>query len=213
MISIFTNTPAITFENIQGDQQPSVGYHFDAILRYSVDQRAMFTSYPIEFGADLQDHAYNEPDKMLIYGVTGSREMRFSINQLPEIGAEALIGNINNPVLSAVAGVLVDAGYLGGNTETRAGATLQFLTDLKQKFTTFTVVTDLLKIPNVKIDRIINDVNTENETGLEFIVELSQLRMPGAESNNEGVVPNLPDGDPAKTQAASLVDRGLVSLG
>lgn len=213
MISIFTDNPAVSFQGIEDDPQLDVAYHFDAILRYTVDQRSIYTSYPIEFGADVQDHAYNSPDKMLLYGVTGSQELRFSVNQLPAIGAAAVVGAINDPVVSTVAGFLADVGYLAGNNQTRGGSTLNFLRLLKQRFATFTVVTDLLSIPNVKVDRIINEVNTQNETGLEFIVELSQLRVTGDEANPGNLIPNLPDEDPAKTMASALLDRGRIALG
>lgn len=217
LLSIFTNEPPVQLVNLSDPERSELGvnYHFDAIAKYNLEQSSVYSSYPIEYGADIQDHAYINPKKVTIYGYTGSRELRFSVNQLPALGASAVIGNVNNPALSTAAGVagdvFVNSSFLGGDSQTRPASTLDFLTRLQEKFITFTLQTNLIQIPFMKVDKINTEVNTENETGLEFIVELSQQRYVG-ETFADNNIENLPGNDPAKTQAAPIIERGRVAV-
>ena len=219
LVSIFTSKPPVRFDSLSDpdNRELGVGYHFDAIARYSLDLRAKYTSYPIEIGADVQDHGYNEPDKVVLYGYTGSRELSLSVIQLPALGASALVGNINNPELSAAAGiagdVLANSSFLAGDAQTRGGATLEFLKDIKEQFLTFTFVSGMISIPYKKIDAINSEINETNETGLEFVVEMSQVRFSGEGAEESHVTQDLPLDDPARTQGATLLERGRVALG
>lgn len=216
LVSIFVNKPPIQFSDLSDPENRELGvdYHFDAIPRYNLEMSVSRSKYPLEFGADAQDHASINPSKVTLYGTTGSRELRFSVNQLPALGASALIGSVNNPVLSAAAGiagdVLANSSFLGGEEQTRGGATLTFLKDIMEKFLTFTLVTELISIPHMQIDSISTEVNTDNETGLEFVAELSQQRFTGETAEESNV--NLPEDDPAISQAESLIERGKVAI-
>lgn len=218
LISIFANKPALTFEGLSGDFQ-NAAYHFDAIARFNTDLSATYTSYPIEFGADLQDSAYNNPNKMTIFGYTGSRSLRISdFNNLPEVAASDLSGVIGNQgsalanVLGGIAGGAA-ASYLAGTDKTRAAATMNFLVSLKERFETFTVQTGLIILPGMKIDRLTTVTDRGNETGLEFICELSQRRVSGEEERRIGNVGNLSPNDPARNMGAPILNRGRVAFG
>src|SRR5690625_6182822 len=63
MISIFPRT-ALELVNIKDDAQVAA-YHFDAVTEYKLDAKTRYTRYPIEYGVDIQDHAYNEPTKLV----------------------------------------------------------------------------------------------------------------------------------------------------
>ena len=215
MISIFEHRVPVRFTGLEGDPQPGVAYHFDAIARLNMDLSTTYTSYPIQFGADVQDSAYNNPDKLIIVGYTGAKELRFSVNQLPELGASAVVGNINNAGVSAVAGIVAEASsaWLGSDeAQTRPQATLEFLKELKEGFRVFDVITELMIYRRMKIDRITSEINETNESGLEFILELSQLRMAGLAPQAKSQALDLPESDPARTQSAPILERGLISF-
>jgi len=211
MISIFPRT-ALELVNIKDDAQVAA-YHFDAVTEYKLDAKTRYTRYPIEYGVDIQDHAYNEPTKLVVYGYMGSTTLRMSVNQLPGLGASAVVGGINDPVVSAVAGI-AGAAYEAGTRETRGGTTLMFLERLKSKFIRFDVQTDLTLIPSLKIDNIHVPVKPETENGLEFVVEMSQLFVVGDESPSalQFDVDDVSKIDAATLQNAAMVDRGRVSL-
>lgn len=218
LVSIFVNKPPVTFDSPtdpDGRVLVSANYHFDAVVKYNLDLSARYSRYPIEYGADIQDHAFNEPTKVLVYGYMGSRSLRMSVNQLPEFGASAVLGNANNETLSTAAGIAgdigVNTGALAGEEQLRPANTFGFLKELKERFATFTFVSDLVSFPYMKIDRLTSEINEENEAGLEFIVELSQLRYSG-ELPTENNIDGLPESDAAKTQAAPLIERGRIAV-
>lgn len=207
MISIFPRQP-LEIINVEDDVLGSLAYHFDAIMKINTELSATYTSYPVEFGVDMQDHAYNNPDTITIYGYTGSKELSISATDLPGLGVAAVVGKINNPYLSAAVGI--GAEFLAGDESTRGAETLDFLKELKESFTRFDVVTDLIKITGLKIDTITTEASPENETGLEFIVVMSQQFSSDEEFINDTT--KFIGDDPGSIMGAGVEDRGRIAL-
>ncbi len=218
MISIFPKKP-LEFSRLSGDLQDAA-YHFDAIVKIHAEQTTSRTRYPVEFGVEMSDHAYHEPTKITVYGYTGSKELRISltsVNQLAEFGASAIVGRIDNAILSAAAGaaagiVKANSSFLAGSQNTRGVATLDFLTAINQRFETFDVVTGLMGFKSMMIDKLTTVTTPENETGLEFILEMSQQFVVGEESDIEFLGDDPTDIDPARLQSAPLLDQGRIAF-
>lgn len=215
MISLFPTRNPFEITNIVNDPQGGeIAYHFDAVVRYRMHATTTYTSYPIEFGANPGDHAFLNPVSLTMYGYQGSRELLISKNVkrgLAELGASAVVGNINNPVLSAAAGI--GASFLAGAGGHRGATALELLQKLRESFSRFDVQTGLVLIKGLKIDSIFTDVTPENETGLEFVVQMSQLFEVGGPEIGAFTARQIEEADPAQLQAAAVVNRGRVSLG
>ena len=206
IVSIFSRPPPLLLKPDAVDE----GFSFDAIVRVNAEMKSTYTDYPVEYGANMQDHAYIEPDAITIEGFIGSKELGFNP---AELGVSALVGNIDNEYISAIAGVgaEISAGFLAGEEQTKPQATLSKLLELRDSFAECDVVTDLRWFTKMSIDSITYEATIENETGLEFKIEMSQNRKAGIDSNLINAA-GLGDDDLARIQGARMADRGGVSL-
>lgn len=184
------------------------GVEFDAVLEDTLTLEVEYTKYPIESGAMVRDHGIVQPFKYSMVGAVSNNPIKPTLGGL----ATGVLSNLSDSgIISGIAGL--SAGLLSGSDETRASNALDFLIQLTQLREPFDVDAGDITLKNMVISKISRTKNPENENALIFIadlVELPTLDTVISQSLNPSQQ-QLRDGDPAKSQAASNVDRGMVS--
>lgn len=172
------------------------GYEFDAVLEDTLELDIETTTYPIESGARAADHRIIQPFRWTLVGAVSNNPIRPVVTDF--VGAVT-----DNPVAGAV------AGLLSGSNDTRASDALAFLIELATQPETFDIDAGDIQLSNMTIARLSRTKEPRNENGLEFVVELQEY--PSLDVLLDGNQPKqsqLADGDPAKSQAAELINRG-----
>lgn len=191
--------------NIFTKQAPTIaGYAFDAVLEDSLDASVEWTSYPVESGVNVNDHRIIQPIKWTLTGAVSNNPLQI---QLTDFLGGALSNLTSNPLVSTVAGL--SAGFLAGSNETRSSSTLEFLLSLMVSGAPFGIDAGDIQLKHMAITRIGRVRDPSNETGLVFVAELQEIitldRIPKSGQPRQS---QLRDGDPAKSGAAGVVQKG-----
>lgn len=195
LLSIFTRQSATI-----------AGYQFDAVLEDSFEASVELTRYPVESGVRVADHRIIEPVKYYMIGA-------ISNNPLKIIDAAGLIaGGLSNlagsnPLVATVAGL--SAGFLSGNSDTRASSALEFLLQLLTAGLPFDVDAVDIQLQNMVLTRVSRDRDPENENGLVFVAEMHELvQLERLSTKTQPRQDQLADGDPAKAGASATMNSG-----
>jgi hypothetical protein len=187
------------------------GMTFDAVLEDTLEAEVQITNYPIESGARAADHRIILPYKWSLTGIVSNTEPQSLAGQL----AGGALSNFvsDSGIASAVAGV--SAGLLGGSPDGRAAAALEALIVMMIANQPFTCECGDITLRNMVITKITRTKNPTNENGLEFEAQLQELPLLSSVTSGRLSRPSqeqLPEGDPAKSAAASVVNKGEKSF-
>lgn len=208
LVSLFTRT------------DPSLGVgelavHFDAVLEQVVSKSVDITEFPVEFGANANDHRIIQPVRYTLVGAISNNPIRLSLDNLPGTLLGSAVGSIGGragAVGTGIAGV-INAAFLAGSSGTRSSSAWATLTDLMNQGEPFDVQVGDETIPSMIIARLDRRRVPQNENGLEFIAELRQLSIIQTQTVALGQIQSaaqLRQNDPIATQAAPVDSRGLV---
>ena len=193
IVTLFTNkSPTIA------------GYEFDAVLEDTFEASVTTTGYTLETGSRVSDHRIINPFKWRLTGAVSNNPLKLSV--LDATGG-ALSNVLTGGVASTVAGL--SAGFLAGSNDTRASETLLFLLSLLVIGEPFDIDAGDIRLSNMIVKDISRVKNSSNEGGLIFDAQLEEfptldtILTQGDPTQNE-----LHDGDPAKSQASSEVNKG-----
>lgn len=194
--------------NILFKQSPKIaGYQIDATLEDTIEASVEFTRYPVESGARVNDHRIINPVRYFMTGAVSNNPISPMVTDFSGAVSEF---DDNNPYLAFLSGLSI--GFLSGSDSTRASSALQFLLDLMVAGQPFDVDTVDTNLSNMVITRISRTRDPINENGLIFVAEMQELitldRLP--DKVNPSQI-QLPNGDPAKSAAASVVNKGQKS--
>lgn len=200
VMSIFSKTvPAI--ESIE----------FDAKLEGATSKAVQLTQYPVEFGANVNDHAILLPDRYLLTGAVSNSPLGLGLNDIGMMGAGAAataIGGLAGAAISTVSAYL-----LSGSEATRAETAWASLTDLLQSRTVFDLVTELETLLDMVLIRLDQRTRPEDEDGLIFVAELQKVRIIKSQVSRGVQTPEqLLQNDPVATQGAPMVISGFASV-
>jgi len=195
--------------NIFTRQAPTLaGIEFDAVLEDDFEASVDITSYPLESGIQVADHRILNP---MVWRMTGA----ISNNPLRIMNTDFFGGVASNYTDSRTAAFFggLSSGWLAGSDETRSSTTLQFLLNMMRFGDPFTVNAGDITLSNMIITRLSRTKDAENENGLIFVAELQELILLDRIAFVGPPTPNqLRNGDPAKSAAVRLVDRGQTLL-
>lgn len=191
--------------NLFTKQAPTIaGYSFDAILEDSLEASVEWTTYPVETGVNVNDHRIIQPVTWSLTGAVSNNPLKV---QLTDFLAGGLSNLTSNPYVASIAGLA--AGFLAGSNETRSSTTLEFLINLMVAGEPFDVDAGDITLKNMVIARIGRVKDNSNEEGLIFVADLRELitldRIPQSGQPSQAMLRN---GDPAKSGAASLINKG-----
>jgi hypothetical protein len=191
---------------------PSIGgLEFDAKLEGVTSKAVLLTQYPLEFGANSNDHAILLPNRYLLTGAVSNRPLGLGLDDIGMMGAGVLssaIGGIAGAAVSAVSAYL-----LSGSDGTRASTAWAALTAIMESRAKFDLSTDKEIMKDMMIIRLDERTRPENEDGLVFVAELQQVRI-GRAQVGQGVTSadQLLKNDPVASQGAPMVSSGSASV-
>jgi hypothetical protein len=196
LMSIFTKT------------LPKIGpLEFDAKLEGITSKAISLTQYPVEFGANTNDHAILLPNRYLLTGAVSNSPLGLGLDDIGMMGAGALatvVGGVGGAAISAVSAYL-----LSGGDDTRASTAWASLTSIMEARAKFDLDTGKEIMRDMMIIRLDERTRPENEDGLVFIAELQQVRIVRS-TVGRGVTSadQLMQNDTVSTQGAPMVSTG-----
>ncbi|WP_434706660.1 hypothetical protein J3Q07_16380 [Pseudomonas sp. D4-18] len=196
LMSIFTKT------------LPKIGpLEFDAKLEGITSKSVILTQYPVEFGANVNDHATLQPNRYLLTGAVSNSPLGLGLDDIGMMGAGALatvVGGVGGAAISAVSAYL-----LSGGDDTRASTAWASLTALLEARARFDLDTGKEIMRDMLLVRLDERTRPENEDGLVFIAELQQVRIVrSAVGRGVTSADQLMQNDTVSTQGAPMVSTG-----
>jgi hypothetical protein len=196
LMSIFTKT------------LPKIGpLEFDAKLEGITSKAITLTQYPVEFGANTNDHAILMPNRYLLTGAVSNSPLGLGLDDIGMMGAGAIataVGGVGGAAITAVSAYL-----LSGGDDTRASTAWASLTAIMEARAKFDLDTGKEIMPDMMIIRLDERTRPENEDGLVFIAELQQVRIVRS-TVGRGVTSadQLMKNDTVSTQGAPMISAG-----
>lgn len=187
---------------------PKIGsLEFDAKLEGITSKSITLTQYPVEFGANTNDHAILMPNRYLLTGAVSNSPLGLGLDDIGMMGAGAIataVGGIGGAAISAVSAYL-----LSSSDETRVSTAWAALTALMESRGRFDLDTGKEIMRDMMITRLDERTRPENEDGLVFIAELQQVRIVKSQIGR-GVTSadQLMKNDTVSTQGAPMVTTG-----
>ncbi|GAA0259086.1 phage baseplate protein [Pseudomonas rhodesiae] len=196
LMSIFTKT------------LPKIGpLEFDAKLEGITSKAITLTQYPVEFGANTNDHAILMPNRYLLTGAVSNSPLGLGLDDIGMMGAGALatvVGGVGGAAISAVSAYL-----LSGSDDTRASTAWASLTAIQEARAKFDLDTGKEIMRDMMIIRLDERTRPENEDGLVFIAELQQVRIvKSLLGRGVNSADQLMQNDTVSTQGAPMVTTG-----
>lgn len=193
---------------------PSIGeISFDAKLEGSTDKAVYLTQFPVEFGANMNDHAILLPNRYILIGAVSNSPLGMALNDVGMMGVTP--GDVAQAVggIAGAAITTVSAYLLSGGNETRASAAWESLTRILEARAKFDLDTGLEIMKDMVLVRLAQRTRPEDEDGLVFIAELQQVRIVHSKIG-QGVksADQLMKNDIVATQGAPMVHLGEVPV-
>ena len=194
---------------------PSIGeISFDAKLEGSTDKAVYLTQFPVEFGANMNDHAILLPNRYILIGAVSNSPLG-----LGPVDGGGVMGVTPADVSQAVGGIAgaaittISAYLLAGSSKTRAMAAWEALTGILEARAKFDLDTGLEIMKDMVLVRLAQRTRPEDEDGLVFIAELQQVRIVHSKIG-QGVksADQLMKNDIVATQGAPMVHLGEVPV-
>lgn len=191
------------------------GVSFDAVLEYSTEKSITLTQFPVEFGANINDHRILNPERYYLVGAVSNNPLGFGLDDIANIGVGAsgtLIGGVAGAAVSAV-GSFLSSAFLSGSSQTRAASAWELMSRLLQSGEPFEVVSGLETLRDMVVINLSQRTTPESEQGVIFIAELRQVQIVFTELVQTGVASSgqLRKNDRSATQAAPDVQKGQVT--
>lgn len=184
---------------------------FDAKLEGVTSKAIQLTQFPVEFGANVNDHAILLPDRYLLTGAVSNTPLGIGLDDIGMMGVGAVataVGGIAGAAISTVSAYL-----LSGSESTRAATAWASLTAMLQARARFDLVTEYETLKDMVLIRLDQRTRPEDEDGLIFVAELQQVRIIKSQITR-GVTSaeQLRQNDPVATQGAPVVSSGSVAV-
>jgi len=191
---------------------PKIGsLEFDAKLEGATNKSVYLTQFPVEFGANMNDHAILLPDRYLLTGAVSNSPLGLDLNDVGMMGIGAVasaVGGVGGAAISAVSAYL-----LSGSDKTRAATAWASLTAILEARAKFDLDTGMEIMRDMMLVRLDQRTRPEDEDGLIFIAELQQVRIVKSKVG-KGVTSadQRMKNDTVTTQGAPMVDSGDTSV-
>lgn len=180
---------------------------FDAKLEGVTSKAIQLTQYPVEFGANVNDHAVLLPDRYLLTGAVSNTPLGLGLDDIGMMGAGAVataVGGVAGAAITAVSAYL-----LSGSEETRAATAWASLTEILRARARFDLVTEYETMKDMVLIRLDQRTRPEDEDGLIFVAELQQIRLISSQvSRGVTSADQLMRDDSVATQGAPMVSSG-----
>lgn len=191
---------------------PALGIiEFDAKLEGVTSKAVQLTQFPVEFGANVNDHAILLPDRYLLTGAVSNTPLGIGLDDIGMMGAGAVstaIGGVAGAAISAVSAYL-----LAGSEDTRAATAWRALSAMLKTRAPIELVTEYETMQEMVLIRLDQRTRPEDEDGLIFVAELQEIRRVSSKvSRGVTSADQLQQNDPVATQGAPMVSMGSTSV-
>lgn len=139
------------------------GVKIDLIIDEAHESAVTATSYPIEFGANITDHIYANPDSITISGIISDIE----IGKFFDIGVLGLAAKVK--------------GLAGGDTATKSSMSWKKLKEIQRAGQLISVVTNLCEYKNMAIISMSCKQDKNSNTEVRFMMTLRELFIVGSQ--------------------------------
>ncbi|HDS1728276.1 TPA: hypothetical protein QEM47_001000 [Pseudomonas putida] len=184
---------------------------FDAKLEGVTSKAVQLTQFPVEFGANVNNHAILLPDRYLLTGAVSNTPLGIGLDDIGMMGVGAVataVGGIAGAAISTVSAYL-----LSGSEATRSATAWAALTAMLQARARFDLVTEYETLKDMVLIRLDQRTRPEDEDGLVFVAELQQVRIVKSQiSRGVTSADQLQQNDPVATQGAPMVSSGSTSV-
>lgn len=184
---------------------------FDAKLEGVTSKAVQLTQFPVEVGANVNDHAVLLPDRYLLTGAVSNTPLGIGLDDIGMMGVGAVataVGGITGAAISTVSAYL-----LSGSDSTRSSTAWAALTAILQSRTKFNLVTEYETLYNMVLIRLDQRTRPEDEDGLIFVAELQQVRLIKSQvARGVTSAEQLLQNDPVAAQGAPMVSSGSASV-
>lgn len=192
---------------------PALGIiEFDAKLEGVTSKSVYLTQFPVEFGANVNDHAIVLPDRYLLTGAISNTPLGLGLDDIGMMGVGAVasaVGGVAGAAISSVAAYL-----LAGSEETRAATAWRALSAMMKTRAPIELITEFETLQEMVIVRLDQRTRPEDEDGLIFIAELQEcLRVSSKIGQGVTSADQLLKNDPVATQGAPMVSSGDAAVG
>lgn len=192
---------------------PALGViEFDAKLEGVTSKSVYLTQFPVEFGANVNDHAIVLPDRYLLTGAISNTPLGLGLDDIGMMGVGAVasaVGGVAGAAISSVAAYL-----LAGSEETRAATAWRALSAMMKTRAPIELITEFETLQEMVIVRLDQRTRPEDEDGLIFIAELQEcLRVSSKIGQGVTSADQLLKNDPVATQGAPMVSSGDAAVG
>lgn len=200
MMSIFSKT------------LPALGLiEFDAKLEGATSKSVYLTQFPVESGANMNDHAILLPDRYVLTGAVSNTPLGLDLNDIGMMGAGAAataVGGVGGAAISAVSAYL-----LSGSEQTRASAAWTSLTAMLKSRLPVELITEHDHYEEMLLISLYQRTTPENEDGLVFVAELQEVRRVRPKVG-QGVTSadQLMKNDSVTTQGAPMIYTGEANV-
>ncbi|MFV3292276.1 phage baseplate protein [Pseudomonas sp. NY11955] len=188
---------------------------FDAKLEGVTSKAVHLTQFPVEFGANVNDHAILLPDRYLLTGAVSNSPLGMGLGEIGAMGdlGAAIGGASPSSTVGGAVGSAVAAYLLAGSEATRAATAWAALTAMLQARAHFDLITEYETLRDMVLIRLDQRTRPEDEDGLVFVAELQQVRIVKSQVTR-GVTSaeQLQKNDPVATQGAPMVSTGSASV-
>lgn len=180
---------------------------FDAKLEGVTSKAIQLTQYPVEFGANVNDHAVLLPDRYLLTGAVSNTPLGIGLDDIGMMGAGAVASAVGGVAGAAI--TAVSAYLLSGSEETRAATAWASLTEILRARARFDLVTEYETMKDMVLIRLDQRTRPEDEDGLIFVAELQQIRLISSQvSRGVTSADQLMKDDSVATQGAPVISSG-----
>lgn len=192
---------------------PALGIiEFDAKLEGVTSKSVYLTQFPVEFGANVNDHAIVLPDRYLLTGAISNTPLGLGLDDIGMMGVGAVasaVGGVAGAAISSVAAYL-----LAGSEETRAATAWRALSAMMKTRAPIELITEFETLQEMVIVRLDQRTRPEDEDGLVFVAELQEcLRVSSKVGQGVTSADQLLKNDPVATQGAPMVSSGDAAVG
>ena len=139
------------------------GVKIDLIIDQSHDSTVTATSYPIEFGANVTDHIYANPNSVTVSGIISDME----------------IGNFFDVGLIGTAGKV--KGLATGDSSTKSSQSWKKLKEIQRSGQLLKLVTELQEYDNMAIISMTTKQDKDSNTEVRFNMNLREIFIVGSE--------------------------------
>lgn len=209
--------------NLFTKSRPEIdGAFFDAVLTEQTELQTEVSDYPLEDATTASDNAVTRPLTLVMTVGASDNLLKTATAEAGEFsglisaGSSLTVGMAASLLSGGAAalaglGATVGAAAISAGTRKRSSTLLDAIRKTQREKVVFDIITSKGEYKNVIITNTRQETTTENEAGLELVVEMRQLTIINRQADAATQNANLTANDTCATQGQARVDLGEIA--